>query len=57
MCQLNASLFPPCVFPFVHSDAGEAEAAGLLGRVQEQPRDGGRANLRLRESAGSPALK
>lgn len=31
----------------MHPDAGEAETAGLLGRVQEQPGDGGRANLRL----------
>lgn len=31
----------------MHPDAGEAEAAGLLRRVEEQPGDGGRANLRL----------
>lgn len=46
------------MFPlFIHPDGGDTKTAGVPGCVQEQPGDGGRADLRLRESAGPAALQ
>lgn len=46
-----------CASPFTYPDAGDAKTAGLPGRIEEQPGDGRRANLWLRESAGPPAVQ
>lgn len=42
---------------FIYADVGDAKTAGIPRRVQEQPGDGRRANLRLRESARPPPLQ